>query len=79
MNKKGKTGYFVVTENSPHLENVSRSLPEHYQQLLEPYFEKVNFVGLEPLFYSYGKMTKGAFIFKCAGYNGKLPPDEGLY
>jgi len=73
----GKRGFFVVVENMPYLGN--ESLPSHYQHLLEPYFQKVNFLGIQPLFKAYGKTVKGAMIFEVEGHNGKLPAETDLY
>src|SRR5687768_2134065 len=77
--KIGKTGYFVLTENSPALEKGMPELQKEYQKILEQYFTEVRFLGVRPLWYSYGNMVKGAYIFKCIGYNGKLLPEKELY
>lgn len=77
--QKGKNGYFVLTENSPHLD---KEFPEQigkYQQALNEYFREVRFLGIRPLFYAYGKVVKGAMIFECIDYNGKIPPETNLY
>lgn len=66
----GKTGFFVLAENSPQLEmQLSQQVVEH-QKLLSKYFRDVNYLGIAPLFDSYGMMVKGAMIFKCVAYNG---------
>lgn len=75
----GRTGYFVLTENSPHLEKNREEIIQRYQKLLERYFEEVHFLGLTSIFDSYGTMKKGAFIFRCVGYNGIEPNESGLY
>jgi hypothetical protein len=62
----GKTGYFVWTENDPHLEREWKQKLEFYQAELKNYFEKVELIGLFPLLYDHEKVVKGAFIFKCS-------------
>jgi Dolichyl-phosphate-mannose-protein mannosyltransferase len=74
--QKGKKGFFVVTENIPHL---NTDLIAKYQSLLQPYFSQVRFIDLKPLFLSYGTMAKGVLIFECKDYNGKQPPEVELY
>lgn len=75
--EKGKRGFFVVVENEPHLNNPD--LPEQHMKRLEPYFEKVRFLGIRPLFEAYGKVVKGALIFEGEGYNGEVPAETDLY
>lgn len=75
----GKTGYFVLTENSPHLENRIEELKSFYQESLQKYFQTVEFLGIYPLFDSYGKVAKGAIIYKGVGYNGLEPNNSNLY
>lgn len=75
----GKTGYFVLAENSPYLEKESKEKIEDYQRKLALYFQKVELMGIKPLFMNQGVMVKGAIIFKCIDYNGKLPSDTNLY
>lgn len=75
----GKTGYFVVAEHHPHLEKMLSQDIEKYQNLLNPFFQKVEFLGISPLFLSYGTMKKGALIYKCIDYNGKQPPETFSY
>lgn len=79
IERKGATGFFVVTENSPHLEQGIDREPKRYLELLQPYFATVEFLGVRPLFYSYGSVAKGTYIFKCIDYNGTLPPETDLY
>ena len=50
-----------------------------YQHLLQDYFREVWFLGLKPIYHSYGKPMKAALIFKCIDYNGKEPPETRLY
>lgn len=75
----GKTGYFVLVENTPHLEKEQEKRIAEYQQRLSDYFEGVQFMGIKPLVVIDGEMVKGAFIFKGTGYNGNMPPDSSLY
>ncbi|NGX43029.1 MAG: hypothetical protein K940chlam7_01320 [Chlamydiae bacterium] len=75
----GKTGFFVVTENSPHWEKMMPEKMEEYREQLGEYFEEVQFLGEYPLFYNGDKVVKGALIFKCINYNGKFPFDPDLF
>lgn len=73
-----KTGFFVLTENHPHLENlIERSA--FYRGALSQYFKKVTFLGIKPLFETYGDTTKSALYFKGEDYNGLQPIDVDLY
>jgi hypothetical protein len=71
--------FFVLAENSPHLEKNQQATIEKYQTILEEYFREVHFLGVKPIFWSYGKEVKGAYIFKCLDYNGKEPSNADLY
>jgi 4-amino-4-deoxy-L-arabinose transferase-like glycosyltransferase len=73
------TGYFVVTENSPHLEKNREKLILDYQALLNPYFDHVEYIGIAPIFTVGHQIVKGAFIFKCVKYNGLEPHETNLY
>lgn len=75
----GKTGYFVLAENSPHLERESEKQVAFYQTALSKFFGEVQFLGVKPLFLNNGIMVKGAIIFKCIDYNGQEPPNPSLY
>lgn len=77
--QKGKTGFFVLAENSPHLERGLSDRISSYQKILEDYFQKVEFLGVKSLFESYGKMAKGALIYRCENYNGREPAEPELY
>lgn len=77
--QKGKTGYFVITENSPQLEKQQEHLVKYYTDKLKEYFSEVHYLGMKPLFESNHKVLKGALIFKCIDYNGKVPPETDLY
>lgn len=72
----GKTGFFILTENDAQIEEKKIS---EYERLLQPYFKEVVFLGIKPLFFSYGVPVKKALVFKCVDYNGKEPPDVHLY
>lgn len=74
----GKDGYYVIAENQPHLQR-HREQIDDYLSRLTPYFEEVEFVGLFPLFTSYGEEVKGALIFRGRCYNGKQPDHSQLY
>jgi hypothetical protein len=73
--QKGKTGFYVRSENAPHLKKHMANTEEERRNLL-PYFNEVEFVGTYPLFDAYGEMVKGALVFKCVGYNGKIPAES---
>lgn len=75
----GRTGYFVVTENIPALNRQRDLLPINYEEKLKPFFDKVEYLGLKPLFISNGQMAKGAFIFRCSGHNGREAVDPAKY
>jgi len=73
----GKNGYFVVVENT---DTSSLNWYEtHYQYRLSPYFEKVDFRGVYPLFSVDGKPVKYALIFACIHYSGKSAPELEKY
>lgn len=76
---KGKTGFFVAVENVPHLIQNQAEQIATYQKLLETYFREVIFLGVKPLFFSYHKVAKGAFLFKCIDYNGQEAGDVEKY
>lgn len=68
---------FAVIENSPYLEK--EGVSEKYLKELSPYFHKVSFLGMKPLFTAYGKTVKGIFLFEGEAYNGSLPDESELY
>lgn len=75
--KSGQRVFFAVIENIPQMNN--EALPQRYLEELSSYFEKVNFLGMEPLFQAYGKTVKGVFLFEGEGYNGATPKETDLY
>jgi len=74
----GSSGYYVVTENEPHWKKDMDRLNEMEAEL-KPYFKEVRFVTAAPLFKSYGKAVKVAFIFFCSEFNGNEPKGSELY
>ncbi len=76
--KAGKDGYYVIVENQPHLAK-HLAITDEYVDKLSPYFEHIEFVGVTPLFKSYGEDVKGALIFRGTSYNGKEPEQTTLY
>lgn len=76
---QGKDGIFVVVETDPNLEDKLKGLPEQYEKLLAPYFQKVNAPNRVSLYEVNGKSVKGALIFKCEGYFGGLPKNPEKY
>lgn len=77
--QKGKTGFFVLAENAPHLGRDQERVINDYHDALQTYFRKVEFLGIAPLFEKGGHVVKGAYIFKCTDYNGLEPPEPDLY
>ncbi len=69
----GKTGYFVIAANGD-FDKVKEWYITHYLDSLSPYFSKVEMALALPLFEAGNKTVKFAFIFRCQGYNGQLPP-----
>lgn len=79
MQQRGNTGFFVISENTPHKEKNFPVLVQEYQDLLQNYFKEVHYLGEYPLFYSGGKVVKAALIYKCVDYNGEHPSPTNLY
>lgn len=77
--QKNKTGYFVWTENMPHLKREWPTKRDFYQQTLERYFEKVKFVDLIPLVYEGTTIAKAAIIFQCENCQDSEPLNSNLY
>lgn len=73
----GKTGYFVVLENTSA--NTIVWYEHHYEKRLAPYFKSVSFVGAYPLYRVKGEPVKYAIIFKCVDYLGVEPPPLEAY
>lgn len=77
--QQGKTGYFVWTENAPHLDRNWREKLAFYSQELQNYFEKVEFLEFAPLILEGSAIAKGAFIFRCENCKIHEPPDTLRY
>ncbi len=75
----GKTGYFVISENAPHLGQLDDENIEKYRSLLSNYFNHVEYLGKRPLFSIHDIPVKEAAFFKCIEYNGNMPPEKELY
>jgi len=75
--EKGKTGYFVVVENTKA--NAIAWYEQHYEKRLSPYFEAVSFEGAYPLYSVDGEAVKYAIIFKCEDYLGLAPVTPEAY
>ncbi len=71
--KLGKTGYYIWADNSKDFLADVDYRRNKALNLLTPFFEKVEFVKIIPLFTSHNKLVKGALLFKCVNYNGKEP------
>jgi 4-amino-4-deoxy-L-arabinose transferase-like glycosyltransferase len=76
-NEVGKTGYFVVLENSDP-ESLEWYVT-HYQKRLAPYFESIRYCGAYPLFSVAGTPVKHALIFQSLNYSGLAPPPIEKY
>lgn len=77
QNEVGKTGYFVVVENT-NSTNLNWYIG-HYQSRLSPYFEKIEYMGAYPLFSVADKPVKYALIFASHNYSGNFPSDLKKY
>lgn len=75
----GRTGFFVLVENTPHLEKDTMKRIQDYEDMLSNYFKEIQFLGIKTLFENNNTPVKGAFIFKCIEYNGKKPFENELY
>lgn len=75
----GKTGYYVWADNSKNFLKDFDYKKNKAEELLKPYFSKVEFIRLIPLFTSHGELVKGALVFRCENYNGKMPVDPNSY
>lgn len=76
--KAGKNGYFVMVDNAPHLQKKIEGA-EALKEELGDYFEEVDYLGVKPLYISEGTAVKAALIYRCIGYNGKIPPQPERY
>ncbi len=63
--EKGHGGFFVWTENSPHLEREREQKELFYERELPHYFEKVHFLAAVPLITDGKSPVKMAFIYWC--------------
>jgi hypothetical protein len=63
--RRGQVGYFVWVENMPHLGRDWQAKLIFYQNALQRYFERVEFLEFAPLVYEGSAMAKGALIFRC--------------
>jgi 4-amino-4-deoxy-L-arabinose transferase-like glycosyltransferase len=75
----GKAGLFVVS-----LDGMSEAQPllqvaEAYEQRLAPYFERVELLGLAPLWAAYGEVVRVALFFEVARPTGRLPSSSSRY
>lgn len=75
----GKTGYFAVIENEPHLDQLDEEHIEEYRSLLANYFETVEYLGKKSLFSIDDKAVKEMALFKGINYNGNMPSEPELY
>ena len=77
--EQGKIGFFIWTENMPHLKRNWQAKLAFYQTELQRYFEKVEFLELVPLVYENSTIANGAFIFRCQNCKNFQPADSQLY
>jgi 4-amino-4-deoxy-L-arabinose transferase-like glycosyltransferase len=75
----GKNGFFVVIENSPHLDKLDELHTEQIKEQLTPYFTTVEYLGKKPLLIIDEQIVKEAAIFKGIEYNGLEPAKVDLY
>ena len=75
----GHRGFFVIVEKGSALEMEKNKIEKQYEESLAPYFDQVKFVGAYPLVFWKEEPYKMAYIFVGEGYNGKTPPETGLY
>lgn len=76
--RKGQSGYFVVVENAPHLEEERKRVGSTLNSL-KPYFQKVSFRGEHPLYTMHGETAKSAFLFFAEGFKGEEPHPPKKY
>jgi 4-amino-4-deoxy-L-arabinose transferase-like glycosyltransferase len=74
-----KVGFFAVIENGPLANSQSEALIAQYRSQLGEYFAKVESLGGFALLEAKGQPLKIAYLFRCEGFAGKLPPDSSLY
>lgn len=77
--KLGKTGYYIWADNSKNFIQDVDYRKNKAIRLLTPYFEEIEFVKIIPLFTAHNQLVKGALLFKCKNYNGKVPPEVFNY
>jgi len=77
MEQVGKTGYFVVLENTQ--QESLNWYEKHYVERLGPFFEHVEYRGAYPLYFAAGTPVKYALIFECKDYLGEAPVTEAKY
>lgn len=70
--KQHQDGFFVVIESKSESN-------EDYEELLKPYFSRVEKLDPYPLFFANGIAVKWALIYKVEDYTGLLPKDTDLY
>ncbi|MCH9632202.1 MAG: hypothetical protein S4CHLAM6_05320 [Chlamydiae bacterium] len=77
--KLGKTGYYVWTKKSKDFVQDVDNEVNVVNSKLAPYFEHIELVKTVPLYTVHNKVVKGALIFKCKNYNGKIPKESTDY
>jgi Dolichyl-phosphate-mannose-protein mannosyltransferase len=77
--QKGKAGYFIWIENSPHWQKERESRLNFYAQTLPSYFKKVEFLGFIPLIQEGSQITKAMMIFYCQDCLENQPKNSALY
>lgn len=79
VEQKGNTGYFVLSAaGGQAVERLEKS-SLFYKEQLANYFNEVTQEGIFSLFEAYDKPVKACLIFRCKGYNGKIPPETSLF
>ncbi|MGK5595699.1 MAG: ArnT family glycosyltransferase [Parachlamydiaceae bacterium] len=74
--ERGKNGYFLVIESGKDAARGLKCEVEHYQAKMQPYFERIDDLGVFPLISQENKIVKALLILKCENYNGKYPKVE---
>lgn len=77
--KLHQTGFFVLTENSPALDQNPQERVDLYTQILQNYFENVRYEGTFPLVACKEKELKASLVFRCENYNGTEPKRVTTY
>lgn len=73
-----QSGLYIKQVHNPLKHNLSESIALN-QKKVQPYFERVEFVGFYTIFSAYDQPSKGVLIYHCLDYNGQEPPITESY